>query len=250
MDRIAETWPRVTARMAGIFYLLTIITSVVSLFAVGKLVVYGDAAATARNIAAHLQLFRLGYTTNLIATLCYVAVTALFYGLFKPVNRNVSLLAAFVSLIGCTMGAVSCLFYFAPSVLAPNAPALRALNDEQLQALALVFLKVATQANNIGLTFFGAYCVLIGYLILRSTFLPRIVGVLMAIGGLGWLTNSFAASVSPTLAAHLSPYIMLPGVLGETVLTVWLLVAGVNARRWNEHAAAPADSPSWPIAGS
>jgi hypothetical protein len=211
----------------------------VSLVAVGRLIVYGDAAATASNIAAHQALFRIGFASNLIATLCYIAVTALFYVLFRGVNRTVSLLAAFVSLVGCTMGALSCLLYFAPSIFMVSAPALGAFTPDQLQALALVLLKLAGHANNVGLAFFGTYCVLIGYLIFKSTFLPRTVGTLMVIGGLGWLTNSFATFLSPPLARLLSPYIMVPGVLGETVLTVWLLVAGVNAAAARQFLPAP-----------
>jgi hypothetical protein len=104
---------------------------------------------------------------------------------------------------------------------------------DQLQALALLFLRLHAQAYNSSLVFFGFYCLLIGYLIFRSTFLPRILGVLMAIAGLGWLTF-----LSPPLADYLSPYILAPGVLGEGSLTLWLLVKGVNEQRWKEQASA------------
>jgi len=103
---------------------------------------------------------------------------------------------------------------------------------EQLQALALMFLKLYGQLFNMSFVFFGFYSLLIGYLIFRSTFLPRILGVLMAIAGLGWLTF-----LSPALAHDLSPYILAAGI-GEVSLTVWLLVAGVNAERWKEQAGA------------
>jgi hypothetical protein len=233
MERIAETSPRFKARIAGVFYLLTILTGGFALFVSGRLVVSGDAAATATNILAHEPLFRLGFASDLIATACYIAVTALFYNLFKPVNRSLSLLAAFFSLVGCAIGALSCLFYLAPLVVLGGAQFLSVFKVEQLQALAYMFLKLNAQASNISLVFFGFYCLLIGYLIFRSTFLPRILGVLMAFAGLGWLTF-----LSPPLAKYLSPYILSPGILGEGALTLWLLVIGVNAQRWNEQASA------------
>ena len=150
------------ARIAGVFYLLVFVT--------------GGLALVVRG--------RVGSTAGLMAGLFYIAVTLLFYDLFKPVNRRLSLLAASVSLVGIAVGPV--------------------LNVNPLPL-------------------FGIYCLLIGYLIFKSTFLPRILGVLMAVGGLGWLTF-----LSPALASYLSPYNFAPGMLGEGALTVWLLVFGVD----------------------
>ena len=176
MEWIAEASPRLKARIAGVFYLITFVAGVFALV-----------SANGRLVA------------NLIATVCYIAVTLLFYDIFKPVSRSISLLAAFVSLLGLTVGTLS------------------------------MFHLASVKINN--LAFFGVYCLLIGYLIFRSTFLPRILGALMAFGGLGWLTF-----VSPTLAKYLSPYNMAPGILGEGVLTLWLLAMGLNEQRWNEQA--------------
>ena len=180
MKQIAEASPRFKARIAGVFYLLNILTGALALFVRG----------------------RLGVAANLTAAACYIAVTLLFYDMFKPVNRSLSILAAFFSLVGCAIGALG------PFHLAPP------------------------HINN--LVFFGFYCLLIGYLIFRSTFLPRFLGVLMAIGGLGWLTF-----LSTPLANYLSPYNLAPGILGEGTLTLWLLVMGVNVQRWKEQASAP-----------
>ena len=173
-----ERSPRSLARIAGVFYLLTFLTGGIALFVRG----------------------RLGFAAGLIAGACYIAVTLLFYYLFKPVDRKLSVLAAFISLLGCAIGPLSLLVH------------------------------AASHINP--LVFFGFYCLLIGYLIFRSTFLPRILGVLMAFAGLGWLTF-----LSPPLANYLSPYIFVPGLLGEGTLTVWLLVMGVNVQRWKEKAA-------------
>ena len=176
-EPIREASPR--AKMAGVFYLLTFVTGIFAL----------------------LVRDRLGFAVGLIAAGCYVAVTLLFYYIFKPVNRRVSLLAAFISLAGCVIGPLSLLFH-----------ALSRINP---------------------LVFFGFYCLLIGYLIFKSSFLPRTLGALMAVAGLCWLTF-----VSPALANYLSPYNMFPGMFGEGALTLWLLIKGVNVQRWREQASA------------
>jgi hypothetical protein len=233
MERIAEASPRPSARITGVVYLLYFLTAILGEFFLRGLVVDGDAAATANNLLAHQPLFRLGWATGLISTACYIAVTALFYGLFKPVNRSLSLVAAFLSLAGCTILAFSSLFQLAPLVVLGGSQYLRVFTVEQLRALALMFLELSAQAVNICFVFFGFYCLLIGYLIFKSAFLPRILGVLMAFAGLGWL-----AFLSPPLANYLLTYIEVIGILAEASLMVWLLVFGVNEQRWKEQACA------------
>ena len=233
MERIAEESPRPRARITGVVYLLYFLTAVLGEFFLKGLAVDGDAAATANNILAHQPLFRLGVATGLIATACYVAVTALFYDLFRPVNKRLSLFAAFFSLVGCTILAFASLFQLAPLVVLGGSQYLSAFKVEQLQALALLFLELHGQGVNICFVFFGVYCLLIGYLILRSTFLPRILGALMAFAGLGWLTF-----LSPPIANYLSTYIVVLGFLAELALMLWLLVMGVNVQRWKEQASA------------
>ena len=233
MERNAEASPRPRARITGVVYLLYFLTAIIGEFFLRGLVVDGDAAATANNILAHESLFRLGLATGLISTACYVAVTALFYDLFKTVSRSLSLLAAFFSLVGCAILAFASLFQLAPLVVLGGSQYLSVFKVEQLRALALMFLELNTQAGNICVVFFGVYCLLIGYLIFRSTFLPRLLGVLMALAGLGWLTF-----LSPPLANHLSPYNLVLGFLAELSLMLWLLVMGVNVQRWKEQASA------------
>jgi Domain of unknown function (DUF4386) len=231
---MAEASPRLAARMSGVVYLLSIVTGVFGVFLVGgTLVVDGDAAATATNILAHETLFRLSFASFLIGVACYVAVTALLYGLLRPVNRTLSLLAAFFSLVGCAMWAVGSLFQLAALAVLEGGGSSSAFTMEQVQALALMLLNLNSQAFSIGIVFFGFYCLLIGYLIFRSTFLPRVIGVLMALAGLGYLTFLY-----PPLENALSLYLQVPGLLGEGSLTLWLLVVGVNAQCWKEQARA------------
>ncbi len=233
---VAEASPRPKARITGVVYLLYFLTVMSADFLVKGLIVSGDAAATANNILAHESLFRVGFAINLIATALYIAVTALFYELFKPVNRSLSLLAAFFSLVGCAIQALSYVCYLAPFVLLGGAQYLSVFKVEQLQALALMLLKLRSQAEQIGLVFFGLFDLLIGCLILRSTFLPRILGVLMAFAGLGWLTF-----LSPPLGNYLSHYILPLGFVAELLLMLWLLVKGVNVQRWQEQASVAAE---------
>jgi len=143
----------------------------------------------------------LSLAANLIGTACYVAVTLILYDLLRPVNKGLSLLAACISLVGCALGFLRLLHLPKPGV-----------NE---------------------LVFFGFYCLLLAYLIFRSTFMPRFLSVLLAIAGIGWLTF-----LSPALGDRLFfPYLMIAGLVGEGSLTLWLLVFGVNAQRWKEQSA-------------
>ncbi len=157
MERSAEASPCLRARITGVVYLFYFLTAVCGEFFLKGLVVDGDAAATANNILTHQPLFRLGLATGLIATACYIAVTALFYDLFKPVNRSVSLLAAFFSLVGCAILAFASLFRIAPLVIlgGRGGQYLSVFNVEQLRALASLFLELYGQCVNICFVFFG-----------------------------------------------------------------------------------------------
>src|SRR5436309_4551750 len=233
-ERITETSPRLKARITGVFYLLTILTGIFAQgFVSGRLVVDGDAAATATNIITQRGLFQLGFAVYLIEMACQVVMTALFYELLKPAGRSVSLLAAFLGLTGCVIKTFSRLFYIAPLLVLGGAHYLSVFSAEQLQALALLFLKVNDHGAAIALAFFGFYALLTVYLIGRSTCLPRILSLLSVFGVLGWLTFLY-----PPLGYRLFPYLAAFGLLGAGSLIVWLLVFGVNEQRWKEQASA------------
>jgi Domain of unknown function (DUF4386) len=234
-DRITEVSPRFKARMAGVCQLLEAATAAFGqVIVIGRLVVAGNAAATAANILGHERLFWLGFASSLIGVGFHIAWALLLYELLKPVNRGLSLLAAFVILVGCSIQALTSLLYLAPLLVLQDGSSLSAFAPGQLQALALMFLKLNAYAFDIYLVFFGFWCVLTGYLIFRSTFLPRVLGVLLTISGLGWVTY-----LSPPLAQHLFfPFIAAASALGEIPLELWLIVMGVNAQRWKEQASA------------
>jgi len=185
MERIAEASPRFKARIAAALNFFSLVTA-----ALTELFVRG----------------RLNYAGGYIAIAGIAAVTLLFYDIFKPVNRGLSLLAASLAFVGLTFEA----------------------------------LRLQPQGVNIAIVIHGFYCLLIGYLIFRSAFLPRILGALMAFAGLGWLTY-----LSNPLVNYLSPYNLASALLAEVSVLLWLLVMGVNVQRWKEQAGAAGERRSW-----
>src|ERR1035437_631910 len=232
-ERIEEVSPRSKARMAGGFYLATILTGVFTQLFISHLVVSGDAAATAANILSHESVFRLGFAVYLVELACQITMTALMYDLLKPVSRSGSLLAAGFGLIGCTVKILRRLFFFCPFLLVRGGHYLWVFSAEQLNALALLSLSVTYHAEAIAMVFFGFAALLKGYLVFRSTFLPRILGVLSTVGGLGWLTYLYEP-----LASRMAGYIVSFAVVAAFSTALWLLVFGVNERRWREQAKA------------
>jgi hypothetical protein len=238
MERIAEVSPRFKARVAGVFEALEGLTSAYGQVVVlGRLVVAGNAAATAADIVGHERLFWLGFHIAPSRRCFHIVWVFHFYKLFKPVDKGVSLLAAFVGLVVCAMQALTGLLYLAPLLILLGGSSLSAFTEPQLQALALIFLKLNSSAFDVDLVFFGLWCTLTGYLIIRSTFLPRVLGILLATDGLGWMLYIY-----PPLAYHLFPIIATASALAEFPLQLWLIVFGVNSQRWNEQASAANES--------
>jgi hypothetical protein len=234
MQPLAQWSPRAKARLAGAFEALEGLASAFGQVVLpGRLIVWSDASATAANILGHEALLRLAFALSIAGVVFHLAWAWLFYELFKPVNRLIARLAVFVILVGCAVQAVTALMLYAPLIILGGGSAFASFSTPQLQALALLFLKWNAVAFDTYLVFFGLWCVLTGYLIFRSTFLPRVFGALLAIDGLGWMTY-----VSPPLGVALFPVIAVVSAVAEIPLQLWLLIAGVNSQRWREQATA------------
>src|SRR5215471_17900406 len=233
-EAITEWPPLLKARIAGVFYLLNILTIFLAIFFFRGLFVSGNPAATATNILTHESLFRLGFAAELISTACSIGVSALLYVLLEPVNRSLSLLAAFFRLVACAIFALSYLFQLAPLQIL-GATHYLTESREQLQALAFLLYTFHARTSDIAIVFFAFHFTLLGYLIFSSTFLPRFLGVLLVFAGLSGLIF-----LAPSLGRFLFPYFAPFGLLGEVSLAVWLLARGVNIQRWKEQASAAA----------
>ncbi|HEX8748527.1 MAG TPA: DUF4386 domain-containing protein [Pyrinomonadaceae bacterium] len=237
-SRIISSSTRVLARMTGLFFLLTIVCGI---FAQGmvseRLIDFSDAAATAANILAHKGLFQLGFTVYLIEMTCQVVTAVLFYQLLKPVNRTVALLALFLEITGCIIKTFARVFYIAPLFVLGRPAALAGFSGEQLQSVALILLKVNDEGAGTALGLFGFSTILGAYLIFRSTFLPRWLGVLSFVAGLGWLTFLY-----PPLGSRAFPVVALFGLLSSAATIFRLLVFGVSQEKWLKEAGAGAGS--------
>lgn len=239
-DRIS---PLLLARSAGVAYLITIITGAFAEFFVrGNVIVSRDAGATAHNILASQSTYRLGFAADLIGSAAYLVVTLLLYELLKPVNRTLSLLAAFFSLVGIAVGALAGLGHLAPLFLLGGASYLNVFNTAQLQALALLALKLHAQGYLIAIVFFGFYEALLGYLIFKSAFWPKALGVLVSLAGLAFLINSFAIFLALPFGDAFNNLLLALDGIGEFSLMLWLLIFGVNTEKWRQRAYATSAS--------
>ncbi len=242
-DRAAPFWPQRAARLSGVFYLVVIAGGAIAeVFVRQRFVVAGDPVATANNVLANEAWFRWGFAADLIASLCVVPLIYLLYELLKDGHRHVARTAVFFSLVGTAVQSTALLGHFAPLVLLKRGVAFGVPID-LLQAQTYMALQLQGIGYAVALAFFGGTMVCRGYLIIRSAIVPRAIGVALAIEGIAYWTNSLADFVAPTFAASALRVLMVTG-LAEVALCLWLLVAGVNIRRWQELRAASGSVPS------
>jgi uncharacterized protein DUF4386 len=233
-DHELQTSPQVYARIGGVLYLIIIVIGFSSEFFVrDKLVVSGDVTATANNIMASESLWRITMAGALILLVCSIALTLILYVLLRPVNKTLALLAVFFNIVEFPIEAASKLCLFAALFLSGNADYLKAFEPHQLHALVQISLKLHDYGFGIDLVFFGFACLVYGYLLFRSGYFPRALGVLMAIAGLSYLTNSFTLILAPAYAAKIFPVLGL-ALIGELSLCLWLLVKGVDLPNWEK----------------
>jgi hypothetical protein len=236
-EQIFRISPQYYARTCGVLYLYIIVAGIFAeLFVRSKLVVATDAGATANNIIANESLFRFGFVGELLHLTFDVAVAVILYALLRPVDRNIALLAAFMRFACINILAVASLSHFVALRLVAEADYLRTFSAGQLHAVALLALKLHGDGYNIGLLFFGFACLSLGYLVFRSGFLPRTIGVLMAIAGVCYLINSLSQFLAPAFASTLFPALFVPIFVAELSLALWLIVKGVDVAKWEDRA--------------
>jgi hypothetical protein len=235
MIRTVNISPQVYARTAGVLYLINIACGIFGEIIVrSHLVVAGNALATAHNIMASEFLFRCGVAGDLIMHITDVPMTVIFYVLLRPVSRDLSLLVALFGMLQTAVLVANKLNLVTVLLLLHGSNSLNAFDPAQLNALASLSLELHEYGFGIGLIFFGVSCLVTGYLLFRSGYFPKALGLLQAMAGISYLITSFAQVLFPALATRMFPAIVLPAFIGELATCLWLLVKGVNVSKWNE----------------
>jgi hypothetical protein len=219
------------AKFAGILLLLSALGGGFGeAYFPSKLIVSNDAAATAKNIHDLNWLYRLSFAGYLVEAICDIALSLVFYVLLRPVNRYVSLLAAFFGLVSTTLFAAAEMFYFAPPLLLKDAAYLKTFSPDQLNTLVLLSLKFYAYGAGIFMVFYGTATLIRGYLIFRSEYLPKFLGVLLIVAGLGFVVKNFLQVLAP---AYASDFFLLPVFLALIAMIAWFLVKGIDVAKWD-----------------
>jgi hypothetical protein len=222
------------ARMAGLLYLIYIVIfTFAAEFGRSKIIVFGDAAATANNIMDSESQFRIGFVSNLLAAVLFLLAAWALYVLLKPVNKDFALLFLLLNLGGVAVECLNMLNLFAALLLLSGADYLKVFQADQLQALAMLFLNLYKNGFMIAQIFYGAWLFPLGYLVFKSGFLPRILGIVVMIHCFGWLTYFFQFFLFPDYKV-ISNLSFLLGFIAEFGLTLWLLIKGVNVEQWKK----------------
>jgi hypothetical protein len=228
--RLDEASPRAKARITGAVYLIFFAAAIAGeVFdrqagvSATQSHTSGNEATMVNTMLVHIASLRWGSALGLISIACYIAVTVLLYQLLKPGSPSLALIAMCLSLMGLAVQTYGAVFQLAPLTVLSDGANVSVFDASQVRALAVSFLHLRTLASQIGLVFDGLFLLLIGYLIIRSTFLPVILGALTALAGLGWLSY-----LAPPLANQLQPYVQILGFIAEAALMLWLLVVGVS----------------------
>ncbi|MBK6429828.1 DUF4386 domain-containing protein [Candidatus Amarolinea dominans] len=220
-----------SARMAGLLYLIYMVFHIsADVIGRSRLIVFGDAATTARNIAASASQFRIGVVGDLVAAALFLLAAWALYALLKPVNENIALLFLLLNLGGVAIQCFSDLFLIAGQLLLGGAEYLKVFPADQLSALAMLSLVLHKNGFAIAQIFYGAWLFPLGYLVFKSGFLPRILGIVLMLHCAFWLMTALQFFLFPGLAAI--TYISWPlGFIAEFGLTLWLLIMGAKGQK-------------------
>jgi hypothetical protein len=236
---INEISPRTMARYTGISYLIVIVFGVFAQgFVADRLINFKDAGITASNILANQSLYRIGYTVYLIEMTAQIVNAVLFYYLLKPVSRSGAMVATVVTLAGSVIKTMARVFFIVPlGMLHSGGSVYGSYSPEQVSALSLVLLRINDEGAGLALAFFGPATFIQGWLIMKSTFLPRWLGIIGIIGGIAWTTFYW-----PALGRSLFMFSAVFGLVSSVATIAWLIVRGVDQPRWFERATASASS--------
>jgi hypothetical protein len=231
------TSPRVYARVVGALYLLIFFIGPLAFF-MGRtsVLVPGDPAATIDNLMASESMFRIGMVAETIIVLVEIVVSAILYVLFRPVSRPLSLAASFARFAQAVIQGVDLITAVPALLLLGGAGYLSAFEPGQWNAIVQLFLDANAFMILIWGLVFGFHLLLLGYLVYRSGFLPRVLGILLIIGSIGYLAQSYGHLVVPRYDEILSTVVIVLSIPGELALTVWFLWKGVDVDRWEARA--------------
>ena len=234
--RTAGTSPLVYARIAGILYVIVFIAALFGpIFVRSNLVVPGDAATTANNIMASESLFRAGIFSYLVIFLTEIVLSVVLYVLLKPVSKTLALVMMVFRLAMTTIHGINLLNQFFALLLLSGAGYLTVFGTDQLHALVLLFLDAHEYGWSIGIVFFSVHVFLLGYLVYKSGYFPRILGVLLLLASLAYLIDAFAILLLPSY--EVTPiFLAVPIAIAEMVFPLWLLIKGVNVEQWQKRA--------------
>jgi hypothetical protein len=228
------TSPQFYARTGGLAYLIIIAAGALGeLFIRNAMIVPGDASATAGHIAASPFLWRIGIAGDLAMHVCDLVLAIVYFTLFKRVNKNLAILSVLFGLIQTAVLVANKLNLMLPLFFLGNAEYLKAFDPQQLQALAAISIEAHEHGFAIGLIFFGFECLIDGYLIFKSGFLPTFLGIFILIAGLCYLVNSFTLILFPAFASSIFTILMAPIFIAELSMCLWLSIKGVNVPKWN-----------------
>lgn len=233
ITQLNESSIQKTARTAGLLYLILAICGGFAEFAVRQgMIVAGDAAATASNIMAAMPTFRLGVVSELLGQTVFIFLVLYLYQLLNPVNRNQAVLMVVLVIVAVTITSLNMLNQVAALALLSGADYLAVFEASQIQALALYFLNLHKAGYIIAQIFFGLWLLPLGYLVYKSGFMPKLVGVLLMVACLGYLVDVFTFFLVPGFEVVVSEFTFV----GELLLLLWLLVKGVNVEQWQKRA--------------
>lgn len=230
-----EISPQVYARIGGLIYLFMIFLGIIQEVLIrGKIVVAGDAAATATNLRSMEMLWRIGIAFEMLMVILTICLTLVLFLLTRPVHKHLALLAAFFGLLATGVQAAYSLYLMEALLPSGNMSYLSAFTAVQLDAMTALCINAHGSGFAIALLLFGPFFFITGYLLYQSGYLPKFLGVLYVIAGLSYFISSFTLILVPAWGAKYYFFMAAPALIGELGLSLWLIIKGVNTDQWNK----------------